>query len=157
MRLLNVLLILIALLFSSSAWAFPNNTESVCPDPYFVCPYFGNFLGLSCTFEGSACEGKDCEGRYEGEGISVVATGRDYRKWVGKYEGAVSLEGYIQPCDLTMHSGVTFIGIPESFTACAFTLITDTGLYMEHFASNPGSPCYGFVECPCESPVGGEQ
>lgn len=152
MRFWKVSFILFVLLFSSSSWTLSNNTESACPDPYIVCPYFGNFLGLTCSFEGAACEGKDCEGRYEGEGISVVATGRDFRKWVSKHKGAVSLEGYVLPCGLTMNPGVTFVDIPESYTACAFTLITDTGLFMEHFASNPDSPCYGFVECPCEVP-----
>lgn len=155
MQFLKFILILIVLVFSNISWAISNNTESACPNPEWVCPYFGSMLGLSCTFEGAACEGKDCEGVYEGEELEVVATGSNFRKWITKHEGDVSLEGYILPCNLTLRPGVTTVEVPG--TACAFSLITETGLYMEHFASNPDYPCFGFTECPCEIPGGGDQ
>lgn len=148
MRVTKLILLLAALVFTGTVWAISNNTESACPDPEWVCPYFGSLLGLSCSFEGAACEGKDCEGVFHGEEFEVVATDSDYRKWITRHEGDVSLEGYFLPCDLTLRPGVTMVDVPG--TACAFSLITETGLYMEHFASNPDYPCFGFVECPCE-------
>jgi hypothetical protein len=144
-------LILATLVFSSSAWAMSENTESACPDANWVCPYFGTFLGLSCTFEGAACEGKDCEGVVEGEEFKVVATGSQYQTWITQHEGDVSIAGYFFPCDLTLRPGVTMVDVPD--TVCAFSLITETGLYMEHFASVPDDPpCFAWVECPCETP-----
>jgi hypothetical protein len=150
MRIVKTFLILICFSISSNVWAISKNTESACPDPEWVCPYFGSLLGLSCTFEGVACEGKDCEGVYRGEEIEVVATGSQYSKWITRHDGVVSLEGYGLPCDLTVGPDVTQVIVPG--TACAFSLITEAKLYMEHFSSNPIYPCFGFVECPCDLP-----
>jgi len=150
MRFVIVLLFVTALAFSNIAWAMSNNTESACPDPYWVCPYFGDWLNLSCTYEGAACQGKDCEGVVKGEELEVVATGSKYEKWILMHEGAVSVSGYFMPCNLTLRPGVTSLDFPG--TACAFSLITENGLYMEHFVSNPEIPCYGWVECSCEVP-----
>ena len=143
MRIVKTFLVLIVLAFSSPVWALSANTQSACPDPEWVCPYFGSLLSLSCTFEGAACEGKDCEGVYRGEEFEVVATGARYEKWVTRHDGVVSLEGYGLPCDLAVGPDVTQVRIPG--TACAFSLITETKLYMEHFVSNPIYPCFGFV------------
>lgn len=144
MRITKLTLVLTVLLFSGSV-------IGQCPDPELVCPFFGPLVGLECTYEGAACEGKDCKGANLGEEFKVVPTGRYYNKWIIMHEGAEDVTGYTYPCGLTEYPGVTHLELDD--TKCAFTLVTETGLYMEHFASNPDTGCFGWIECPCVEPL----
>ena len=121
-----------------------------CPDPEWACPYFGDLLGFTCGFDGFVCEGDDCRGANLGEEFKTVPAGKDFKTWMAMHDGAVSIEGYFMPCDLTLRPGVTRVDVPG--TACAFSLITDTTLYMEHFVSNQESQCMAWLECPCDLP-----
>jgi len=144
MRNMRISSVLFALAISGSVYA------QGCPDPEFACPYFGDMLGFTCAFNGNACEGDDCKGANFGEEFKTVPAGKDFKTWMAMHEGAVSVAGYFMPCNLTLRPGVTRVDVPD--TACAFSLITDTTLYMEHFVSNPEASCMAWLECPCELP-----
>lgn len=134
------------------AFSVPSSLYAQCPPPEWACPFFGDYLELSCTFNGNGCVGKECKGSNGGEEFKVVPTGKYYSTWVTMHDGAISVAGYDRPCSLTVRPGVTLVDIPGNETACAFSLITETAIYMEHFVSNDDLSCYAWLECPCELP-----
>jgi hypothetical protein len=136
----------ISLLLMASA------AKAVCPTAEQTCTIFPPAIGMSCVPSGDsyACAYEDCLGKNTGAEITLVPGGAYPGLWVARTDGSFEDHPGALNCLRTdLPRGTSLIAFPEELH-CAALLVTETNVYLEFFASNPLSECYGWVECVCE-------
>jgi len=141
MWIIRCFVITLLLLVSGLTFAAPPGDGTGCDDGAPLCYLYS---GGACSFN-YGCKGADCLGKNEGDEISVVPGGIFPGLWLARSDG------FMVPtqlaCGLKDTRGLTLISIPDKH--CGAVLYTEEHMYLELFASNPDTNCYGWLECIC--------
>lgn len=125
-----------------------------CPDPQWVCDYWGPLYSRPVGLATAACEAATCFDKTYGVEASIVAAdgeGLFPRTFIARHAGTL-VPVILDSCEIGKSAvkkseTKTNVSIPAGTEFCVVELDTEDNYYLWFITSSPTASCLSFVEC----------